>query len=95
MLVYILKLLLLIPLIGALAWGSLALAKRVKTRIETSNGPRLASIVETTMLSPSTRLVVIDFHGAHILVAASRTGFTRLAECASPAVGPANKGAAE
>ena len=77
---YILKLLVLLPLIGGLAWASLKLAQRVRTKLETAQGPRAAKIVETTMLSPALRLLVIEFHGREILVAASRNGLTRLAE---------------
>lgn len=86
MLLYFLKLLILVPLIGALAWGSLLLAKRVRARIESASGPRAARVVETTMLSPTLRLLVIEFHGRHILVSASRAGLTRLADVPAPAV---------
>ena len=47
------------------------------------NGPggtRSIRIVETTMLSPTLKLAVIEFHGREILVSASRNGLTRLAE---------------
>jgi len=85
---YVLKLLVLLPLIGGLAWASLKLAQRVRTKLETAQGPRAARIVETTMLSPALRLLVIEFHGREILVAASRNGLTRLAEAqARTAVG--------
>ena len=77
---YVLKLLVLLPLIAGLAWASLKLAQRVRTKLETAQGPRAARVIETTMLSPALRLVVIEFHGREILVAASRTGLTRLAE---------------
>ena len=37
-------------------------------------------IVETTMLSPSLKLAVIEFRGREILVSASRQGLTRLVQ---------------
>ena len=80
MLWYIVKLLVLLPLIGGLAWASLHLANRLKSRIHGKQGPRVTRLLETTMLSPTLRLLVIEFHGREILVAASRTGITRLAE---------------
>ena len=43
--------------------------------------PRTIRVVETLMLSPGQKLAVIEFRGREILVAASRGGFTRLAEC--------------
>lgn len=78
---YVLKLLVLLPLIGLLIWGSLKLAQRMQSRFgATGNGTRAVRIVETTMLSPTLKLVVIEFHGREILVSASRQGLTRLAE---------------
>jgi flagellar protein FliO/FliZ len=80
MLWYILKLLVLLPMIGALAWGSLKFAQKMQARVAGNPGTRSVRIIETVMLSPSQRLAVIEFHGREILVAASRGGMTRLAE---------------
>jgi flagellar protein FliO/FliZ len=49
-------------------------------------------IVESTMLSPTLRLAVIEFHGREILVSTSRNGLVRLAE--APARPEAQDGAA-
>lgn len=89
MLEYILKLAIMVPVIGLLAWGCLRLAKAMQDRVgAASNGKagrsKSARIVETTMLSPSLKLAVIEFHGREILVSASRNGLTLLAE--APAV---------
>lgn len=81
MLWYILKLLLLLPLIGLMIWGSLKLTQRLQGRFGApQGGTRAVRIVETTMLSPTMRLAVIEFHGREILVSTSRNGLTRLAE---------------
>ena len=81
MLLYIVKLLIVIPLIGALAWGTLRLAQKLQGKLGTSpSGSKAFRIVETTMLSPTLKLAVIEFHGREILVSASRQGLTRLAE---------------
>ncbi|HEY6816320.1 MAG TPA: flagellar biosynthetic protein FliO [Croceibacterium sp.] len=81
MLWYILKLILLLPLIGGMIWGSLKLAKHMQGKLGTApGGTRAIRIVETTMLSPTMRLAVIEFHGREILVSTSRNGLTRLAE---------------
>lgn len=83
---YIVKLIILLPLIGALAWGSLKLAQKAQARLGTApTGGKRVRIVETTMLSPALKLAVIEFHGREILVSASRHGLTRLAE--APAAG--------
>ena len=84
---YILKLLILLPLIGLLAWGCLRLAQKLQERAGAGQGPKSVRIIETTMLSPTLKLAVIEFHGREILVSASRSGLTRLAEApARPAV---------
>ncbi len=85
---YVLKLLLLLPLIGVMIWGSLKLTQRMQGRFGApQGGSRAVRIVETTMLSPTMRLAVIEFHGREILVSTSRNGLTRLAEApARPAV---------
>lgn len=80
MLFYILKLLVLLPLIGGLAWGSLWLARKAQTRMAATQGPRAARVIETQMLGPGLRLAVIEFHGREILVSAGKGGLTRLAE---------------
>ena len=78
---YLLKLLVLLPLIGGLAWASLKLAQRMQAKFGVVQGAaKSVRIIETTMLSPTLKLAVIEFHGREILVSASRTGLTRLAE---------------
>ena len=88
MLWYVVKLIVLLPLIGAGIWGSLRLAQRLQGRMGAPTGGRARSVrvVETVMLSPTQRLAVIEFHGREILVAASRTGLTRLAEAPAAAL---------
>ena len=81
MLIYILKLLILLPLIGFMIWGSLKLAKKMQGQFSApAGGSKAVRIVETTMLSPTLRLAVIEFHGREILVSTSKGGLTRLAE---------------
>jgi flagellar protein FliO/FliZ len=80
MLWYIVKLFVLLPLIGLLAWGCLKLAQKLQQRAGVGAGSKSVRIVETTMLSPTLKLAVIEFHGREILVSASRNGLTRLAE---------------
>jgi flagellar protein FliO/FliZ len=87
MLWYIVKLLILLPLIGGMIWGSLKLAQRQQGRLGApQRGTRAVRIVETTMLSPTMRLAVLEFHGREILVSTSRHGLTRLAEAPARAV---------
>lgn len=87
---YILKLLVLLPLIGLMVWGTLKLAQQMQRKFGAPQGAggRTVRIVETTMLSPTMRLAVIEFHGREILVSASRAGLTRLAEAPARAGHP-------
>jgi flagellar protein FliO/FliZ len=79
---YVVKLLVLLPLIGLMIWGTLKLAQRMQGKLgsPSAGGAKAVRIVETTMLSPTLRLAVIEFHGREILVSTSRAGLTRLAE---------------
>lgn len=78
---YVLKLLVLLPLIGLMIWGTLKLAKKMQGQFGApSGGTKAVRIVETTMLSPTLRLAVIEFHGREILVSTGKGGLTRLAE---------------
>ena len=85
---YLLKLLVLLPLIGGLAWASLKLAQRMQARFAVAqNATKSVRIIETTMLTPTLKLAVIEFHGREILVSVSRQGLTRLAEAPAREVG--------
>ena len=77
---YILKLIILLPLIGLLAWGCLKFAQKMQARVGGGMGGKAVRVIETTMLSPTLKLAVIEFHGREILVSVSRQGLTRLAE---------------
>jgi flagellar protein FliO/FliZ len=88
MLLYILKLVILLPLIAGLAWGTLKLAQKAQGKLGAGqHGSKAVRIVETTMLSPTLKLAVIEFHGREILVSVSRQGLTRLAEAPAREVG--------
>ncbi|MFM5930622.1 MAG: flagellar biosynthetic protein FliO [Novosphingobium sp.] len=75
------KLIVLLPLIGALIWGSLKLMQKMQAKYGGQPGAaKSVRVIETTMLSPTLKLAVIEFHGREILVSASRNGLVRLAE---------------
>ena len=72
-----------------MAWGSLKLAAKAQARFAPApDGGKAVRVIETTMLSPTLKLAVIEFHGREILVSASRNGLTRLAEAPARAVKP-------
>ncbi len=80
MLWYIVKLIVLLPAIGLLAWGCLKFAQKMQQRVGGPASGKAVRIIETTMLSPTLKLAVLEFHGSEILVSVSRQGLTRLAE---------------
>lgn len=78
---YVIKLIILLPLIGALIWGSLKLMQKMQAKYGGQQaGAKSVRVIETTMLSPTLKLAVIEFRGREILVSASRGGLVRLAE---------------
>lgn len=84
MLEYFLRLLILLPLVGGLAWGSLWLWKRVQMGVPLVGGgaarPRAVEMVDVLPLGPGSKLAVVEFAGQRILLAVSRNGITRLAD---------------
>lgn len=86
---YLFKLVVLLPVIAGLIWGSLKLMQKMQAKIGVAPGSSKAvRVVETTMLSPTLKLAVIEFHGREILVSVSRGGLTRLAEADAREVAP-------
>jgi flagellar protein FliO/FliZ len=78
---YFLRLLVFIPLIGGLAWGSLWLWKRVQLGLPAHRpAARPARVIDVITMGTSGKLAVVEFAGRTLLVAASRQGISLLAE---------------
>ena len=77
---YLLKLLLLVPLVGGLAYGSLWLWKRLQPGIAIGNRQRALKIVDAIPMGATGRLAVVEFANRHILIAVSRGRIEKLAE---------------
>ena len=71
---YILKLLVLLPLVCGLMIGCLYLWRRLESRMPGRPDTRMISVKETMMISPGLRLAVIDFEGKRLLVSVGRGG---------------------
>lgn len=81
MLLYIVKLILLVPLVAGLAWGSLWLWKRAQNGLLTQQGDmRALRLVETLALGPQTRLALVEVDGRRWLIGQSRAGLVSLGE---------------
>ncbi|MDB5694835.1 MAG: flagellar biosis protein [Sphingomonas bacterium] len=75
---YILKLVILLPLVCGLMIGCLYLWRRLESRIPGKPSTRLISVKETMMISPGLRLAVLDFEGKRLLVSVGRGGVNLL-----------------
>ena len=71
---YILKLVVLLPLVCGLMIGCLWLWRRLETRMPGKPTTRLIAVRETMMISPGLRLAVLDFEGRRLLVSVGRGG---------------------
>jgi flagellar protein FliO/FliZ len=79
---YILKLVILIPLVGGLAFGSLWLWRRVQPGMAFTQRERLVKLVDAVPLGATGKLAVVDFGGKRLLLAVSRTGISVVSETA-------------
>jgi flagellar protein FliO/FliZ len=78
---YILRLLILVPMVGGLAWGSLWLWRRAQMGLPMQGGTvRAAQMVDVVPLGPGSKLAVVAFGGRELLVAITRTQITLIAE---------------
>lgn len=82
MLAYIIKLVLLVPLVGGLAWLSLWLWKRAQSGLLTGTAvhARTLRVVEITSLGPQTRIALIECDGRRLLIGQSRAGLVALGQ---------------
>jgi flagellar protein FliO/FliZ len=78
---YILRLMLLVPLVGGLAWGSLWLWRRVQLGLPVApQASRPAKMVDVLPMGTSGKLAVVEFGGRHLLIAVSRNAINLIAD---------------
>ena len=83
---YLLRLLLLVPLVGGLAYGSLWLWRKVQPGIAIGNRERAVKVIDAVPMGATGRLAVIEFANRHILVAVTRGRIEKLAEAPADGV---------
>ena len=71
---YVLKLVILLPLVCGLMIGCLWLWRRLESRMPGQPANRMLKVTETMMVSTGTKLAVIEFEGRKLLVSVSRGG---------------------
>ena len=82
---YLLRLVLLLPLLALLIWGSLWLTRFLQTRLarglgQTDGTRQSLELIETSLVAPGLKLAVVRFHDREILLGCSRTGLVRLGD---------------
>jgi len=77
---YLLRLLLLVPLVAGLAYGSLWLWRKLQPGIAIGNRQRALKIIDAIPMGATGRLAVVEFANRHILVAVSRGRIEKIAE---------------
>ncbi|MGN6279036.1 MAG: FliO/MopB family protein [Sphingomonas sp.] len=73
---YVLKLVILLPLVCGLMIGCLWLWRKLESRMPGQPADRLLKVTETMMVSTGTKLAVLEFEGKRLLVSVSRNGVT-------------------
>jgi len=87
---YILKLVILLPLVCGLLIGCLYAWRKLEARLPKNQGEKLVQVRETMMLSPGLRLAVIEFEGRKLLCSVSRTGVTLVDKADGGTLAPSN-----
>jgi flagellar protein FliO/FliZ len=78
---YVLRLFILVPMVGGLAWGSLWLWRRMQLGLPvTAITAKPARMIDVLPLGAGTKLAVVEFGGRELLIAVSRTQTTLIAE---------------
>lgn len=76
---YLAKLVLLLPLLGLLIWGSLKLSRTMQQRLGAGGrSDRRIRLVESAYLGPGLRIAVVEFRGREIVLGCSRNSLTLL-----------------
>jgi flagellar protein FliO/FliZ len=84
MIAYILKLLILVPLVAGMAFGALWLWRKVQPGMSFNQRERVVRLVDAVPLGATGRLAVVDFENKRLLIAVSRTGIQLISEGAAP-----------
>ena len=79
---YILKLILLVPLVGGMAFGALWLWRKVQPGMAVGQRDRLVKVVDAIPFGTTGRLAVVDFADKRLLLAVSRGGVQLISESA-------------
>jgi len=71
---YVLKLVVLLPLVCGLMIGSLYLWRRLESRLPGQPASRMLQVRETMVVAPGLKMAVLEVEGRRLLVSMSRSG---------------------
>lgn len=86
MVAYLLKLLLLVPLVGGLAIGSLWLWRKLQPGLAIGQRTRAIKVIDAIPMGATGRLAVVEFANRRILLSVSRGRIEKLAEAPTEGV---------
>jgi flagellar protein FliO/FliZ len=81
---YLLRLLLLVPLVGGLAVLTLWLYRKLQPGMSFGNRERAVRVIDAVPMGPMSRLAVVEFAGKRFLIAVSRGRVDKIAETDAP-----------
>jgi len=77
---YFLKLLILLPMVGGMAYGALWLWRKYQPGMLAGQGDRAAKLVEALPMGTFGKLAVVEFEGKRLLLAVTRGRIEKIAE---------------
>jgi flagellar protein FliO/FliZ len=78
---YLIRMAILLPMVGGLAWGSIWLWRRLQTGLPMPGRPeRAARVTDVITLGAGSKIAVIAFGGRQLLVGVNRTQISLIAE---------------
>lgn len=80
MLWYFLKLLIMLPLVGGMAFGALWLWRKYQPGMMAQQGDRMVKLLEALPMGASGKLAVVEFEGRRILLSVTRGRIEKIAE---------------
>lgn len=83
---YVLRLVLLLPLVAGMAFGALWLWRRVQPGLALGQRDRHIKLIDALPMGTSGRLAVVDFADRRLLIAVSRGRIELLAEASEGAI---------
>jgi len=81
---YVLKLIVLLPLVCGLMIGCLWAWRKLESRLPGQPANRMLKVVETMMISPGLRLAVLEFEGRKLLISVGRGSVTLVDKLDAP-----------